>query len=71
MKQKIEQIITGEYIELIKLLKSTGIAEHGADAKNIVRSGEVKLNDTVEFQLRKKVKPGDVVHVFDFTIYVS
>ncbi len=68
--KRIEQNISGDYIELIKLLKACGIAEHGADAKNMVREGEVKLNGEVELQLRKKIKRGDVVVIFDFEIHI-
>ena len=37
--------ITGEYIELIKLLKAIGMAEQGVAAKQMVSDGIVYLNN--------------------------
>ena len=52
---KIKFQITQDYIELIKLLKATGIAENGGEAKQLVREGKVFLNNDVEVQMRKKI----------------
>ncbi|MDB9775776.1 RNA-binding S4 domain-containing protein [Vicingaceae bacterium] len=62
--------ITTEFIELIKLLKATGIAENGGHAKSIVEEGEVKYNGEVDLRKRLKVRPGDTVEVYgeSFTI---
>ena len=53
--------ITGEYIELIKLLKAIGLAEHGAAAKQLVSDGLVFLNNQKESRFRAKLRKGDVV----------
>lgn len=50
-----------EYIELIKLLKLSHIAESGGHAKMMVEDGEVKLNGLVESRKRAKLRVGDVV----------
>jgi len=63
--------IKDNFIELIKLLKASGIAENGGDAKQIVKDGNVMLNNTVELQMRKKILKGDSVKVFDHTILVE
>lgn len=55
--------IVGGYIELIKLLKATGIAENGSDAKAFVEAGKVSVNAKVELRKRAKLVPGDVVLV--------
>lgn len=53
--------IRGEYIELIKLLKATGLAENGAQAQMLVEEGLVKVNSVNETRKRAKIRPGDVV----------
>ncbi|MBK9478239.1 MAG: RNA-binding S4 domain-containing protein [Bacteroidetes bacterium] len=55
--------ITGEYIELIKLLKASGLCAMGSDAKYCVSNGNVKLNGNTELRLRAKVRPGDKVEL--------
>ncbi|MFM2018159.1 MAG: hypothetical protein RL007_1815 [Bacteroidota bacterium] len=53
--------INGDYIELIALLKVTGIAETGGVAGIFVTQGEVTVNGKIELRKRAKLKPGDVV----------
>ncbi len=60
-----------DYIELIKLLKALNIAESGAQAKDLVDDGMVELNGRQEDRKRAKVKRGDEVKVFDYTITVK
>lgn len=55
--------ITTEYIELIGLLKATGIAFHGAEAKRMVEEGLVKVNGETESRKRAKLRPGAKVEV--------
>lgn len=52
-----------EFIELIKLLKLNQIAQSGGHAKVIVEDGLVSFNGEVEYQKRKKLRPGDVIEV--------
>ena len=59
----IKYKITTEYIELIGLLKATGIAYSGAEAKQMVEKGMVKVNDIQENRKRAKLRPGDKVEV--------
>lgn len=60
-----------DYIELIKLLKALNIAESGAQAKDMVDDGLVELNGNIENRKRAKVRRGDEVKVFDYTITVK
>jgi ribosome-associated protein len=60
--------IAGDYIELIALLKATGIAETGGHAKHIVEAGEIFRNGEVEFRKRAKLIPGDTIEIGDETI---
>lgn len=53
--------IEGEYIELIQLLKATGIAETGGHAKHIVECGDVVRNGEVELRKRAKLVANDVI----------
>jgi ribosome-associated protein len=63
--------LTGEYIELIQLLKATRIAQSGAEAKIFVEEGLVMLNGTLESRKRAKVRVGDKVLVEGITITVK
>lgn len=62
--------LTEEYIELIKLLKVTQIAESGAMAKVLVEEGEVVRNGETELRKRAKIRKGEEIRVMDETIYV-
>lgn len=63
--------LTSEYIELIKLLKITGIAETGGHAKILVDEGEVLLNGSTELRKKAKLRAGDVVEVMGEKIKLS
>lgn len=63
--------LTGDYIELIKLIKLLNIADSGAQAKIMVENGEVLLNDVVEFRKRAKLKIGDKIQIFENEIYIK
>jgi ribosome-associated protein len=60
--------ITGEFIELIQLLKAIGLAQTGGHAKIIVDEELVKRNGEVELRKRAKLVPGDVIEVWDYCI---
>lgn len=59
----IEHKLKGDFIELIKLLKYSGIAGTGGEAKMMVDEGEVQVNDQIEHRKRAKLKIGDKVEV--------
>ena len=67
----IEHTLKGEYIELIKLLKYSGIVGTGGEAKMIVDEGEVQVNDQIEHRKRAKIKVGDKVEVRGHIISVN
>ena len=60
-----------EYIELFKLLKVTGIAESGAQAKMLIEEGAVKRNGQVETRKRAKIVLGEIIEVGDEKIEVE
>lgn len=60
--------ITGEYIELIQLLKAIGLASTGGHAKMIVDEELVYRNGELETRKRAKILPGETIVVEDVTI---
>jgi ribosome-associated protein len=61
--KELKYKLSGEYIELIKLLKLMRFAESGAHAKILVEEGKVRLNGNPEFRKRAKLRPGDEVEI--------
>lgn len=53
--------IETEFIKLDQLLKYAGIAYSGSDAKDMILSGAVSVNEEVCLMRGKKIRPGDVV----------
>lgn len=62
-KEKIR--ITTEYIKLDQLLKFSGMAQNGAEAKEMILDGIVSYNGEVCTMRGKKVRPSDKV-LIDF-----
>lgn len=60
-----------DYIELFKLLKVTGVAESGAQAKMLIDEGVVKRNGEVETRKRAKIVSGEVIEVGDEVIEIK
>jgi ribosome-associated protein len=63
--------IEGEYIELIKLLKVTGLCSSGGMAKIVTSEGKVKVNGAVELRKRCKILKGQRVEFEGNTIEVE
>jgi len=60
-----------DFIELFKLLKVTGVAESGAQAKMLIEEGQVKRNGEVELRKRAKIVSGEIIEVGDEKIEVE
>jgi ribosome-associated protein len=60
-----------EFIELNKLLKLLRFVASGGDANQLIVSGEVKVNGTVELQKRKKLRPNDKVEFMGNEILIK
>ena len=60
-----------EYIELIKLLKKTGLCATGGMAKIVVDEGYVKVDGKTEFRKRCKIRKGRKVEFEDNIIIVG
>lgn len=50
-----------EYITLGQLLKATGLAGSGSDARDMIVSGEAMVNGEVDTRRGRKLYDGDVV----------
>ena len=54
-------VITTEFIKLDALLKYSGIASTGGEAKIIILGKEVFVNGKLCLERGKKIRPGDIV----------
>ena len=50
-----------EFIKLGQSLKAAGLVESGAEAKEVITEGLVKVNKITEIQRGKKLHSGDIV----------
>ncbi|MCW7539405.1 RNA-binding S4 domain-containing protein [Aquabacterium sp. A7-Y] len=55
--------LRGEFITLDRLLKATGLADSGGEAKAMVAAGKVQVDGQEESRKTCKVRPGQVVAV--------
>ncbi len=62
--------LNGDYIELIKLLKVTGICQTGGHAKMVVSEGEVKVDGELELRKKKKIRKGQIVEIENHRIKI-
>ena len=60
-----------DYIELFKLLKVTGIAESGAQAKMLIDEAQVKRNGEIELRKRAKIVSGERIEVGEDVIEIE
>ena len=61
MEQPVE--ITGDMIRLGQLLKLTGAADDGVEAKELIAAGHVSVNGEPELRRGRQLHPGDLVTV--------
>ena len=60
-----------ETIRLDQFLKLSGVVATGGQAKILVQSGQVVVNDQLEIRRGRKLRPGDVVVVDEITLEVE
>lgn len=60
---KSEISITTEFIKLDALLKFSGLAYTGGEAKILIQNGEVSVNGEICTMRGKKIRSGDTVSV--------
>lgn len=65
MTNNIDITLTQSPTELYKILKFEGLVASGAEAKQAIADGLVKVNGQTEVRKRKKIVSGDVVTFAD------
>lgn len=68
--QRIDFELRGEYITLDALLKATGLAGSGGNAKQMIISGQVQVDGQVELRRGCKLRAGQVAAVPGARIHV-
>ena len=63
--------ISTEFIKLEGLLKFSGVADTGGEAKGLIQDGEVKVNGETCLMRGKKLHPGDVVELSGLRLVVT
>jgi ribosome-associated protein len=53
--------LRSEFIELDNMLKALELVASGAEAKQLILSGSIKVNGEVETRIRRKLRAGDSV----------
>ena len=72
MMTKIETVpITTEFIKLDSFIKFAGLTDTGGQAKELVLSGQVKVNGEVCTMRGKKLRPGDTASCLGATYAVT
>jgi len=56
-------ILSGDYIELYKLLKASGRCDTGGAAKFAIANGHVTVDGEVEYRKGCKIRPGQKVEL--------
>ena len=59
----IDFSLRGEHITLDALLKATGLASSGGEAKVYITQGQVRVNGDAELRRGRKLRAGDVVQL--------
>ena len=67
---RIDFDLDGDYVELNQLLKLAGIVDSGGAGKQLVASGAVRVDGTVELRTTCKIRAGQRVQVGDAEILV-
>jgi len=68
--QHIEFRLAGDFIELNKLLKVTGLSGSGGAAKALIAAGAVAVDGRVELRKTCKIRAGRIVRVGEARISV-
>lgn len=63
LMQRIDFELRGEYIALDSLLKATGLASSGGNAKQMIASGQVQVDGQVELRRGCKLRAGQVAEL--------
>lgn len=61
--QTIDFELDGDFVELNQLLKLVGLAGSGGEGKQIVASGDVRVDGEVELRKTAKIRSGQTVEL--------
>ncbi len=67
----LNQAVTEEYIKLDQFLKLAGAVDTGGQAKILIQSGEVAVNNQTEERRGRKLIAGDEVKLYGQSYTVS
>lgn len=62
--------LKSEFIELDNLLKTMHLVASGAEAKQLILAGSIKVNGQVETRVRRKLRLGDFVECGEQSISI-
>jgi len=62
--------LKAEFIELDNLLKVMELVSNGAEAKQRIQAGSIRINGEVETRVRRKLRSGDRVQFGDQQIAI-
>lgn len=60
-----------EFIELDNMLKALGLVANGAEARECILAGSVKVNGQAETRIRRKLRSGDFVEFREHRISIN
>lgn len=63
MPNPVSFALRGEHITLDALLKATGLAGSGGAAKNLIATGDVRVDGEPETRRSRKIRPGQRVEL--------
>ncbi|HPU63128.1 MAG TPA: RNA-binding S4 domain-containing protein [Mobilitalea sp.] len=66
----LEINLRDDFIKLGQALKAAGLVKSGAEAKNVIQNGMVKVNNQTETQRGKKLHDGDIVEFNGQTVKI-
>ncbi|AXK72461.1 RNA-binding S4 domain-containing protein [Lysobacter sp. TY2-98] len=69
--QVVDFELEGDFVELNQLLKLVGLCDSGGAGKQLVASGAVNVDGTVELRKTAKIRAGQVVRVGHVEIHVA
>jgi ribosome-associated protein len=61
-------VLRREFIELDNMLKTMELVSCGAEAKQLIQEGAVRVNGALETRIRRKLRQGDTVEFGDKVI---
>jgi ribosome-associated protein len=63
--------LRSEFVELDNVLKALQLVASGAEARQHIQAGLVRVNGQVETRVRRKLRPGDSVEFGEHRISIA